>query len=467
MLMRWLRLTATLVLVASALASGAALVAFASAASLPAAGRPAVREDAADVVEAAFQKFWAARSPADAARVVDDVLKSGVTFDEAYRRLKHGRTYAVQKIGVVKSSNRTADRVEHYYSINVPASYDPARPMRVRFQLHGGVGGRTDNQPRGTGEIGNLAGDTDQIYVLPYAWSSEPWWSEDQVLNLAAIVDSLKRTYNIDENRVAVSGVSDGGTGAYYLAMRDTTWYASFLPLNGFIMVLANSEIDDGRLYINNLRNKPMFVVNGGRDRLYPTAITEPFVLHMKSSGVDIAYHPQPEAGHNTAWWPDLKETFEKFVLDHPRSPHPATLTWETADLAHNRAHWLVVDTLGARPSDARNLSDVNLVRDPEEIARFNVGGPITIFERRKPSGRVDLMREGNTVTAATRGVTSFTLLLSPDVFDFNQPIKVVVNGTVAHDARVERSLPVLLRWAARDNDRTMLYGAELKIRVP
>ena len=46
-------------------------------------------------VDAAFQKFWSADSPEDAERLVDDVLKSGVTFDEAYRRLKNGRIYSL------------------------------------------------------------------------------------------------------------------------------------------------------------------------------------------------------------------------------------------------------------------------------------------------------------------------------------------------------------------------------------
>ena len=58
--------------------------------------------------------------------------------------------------------------------------------------------------------------------------------------------------------------------------MRDTTPYASFLPLNGFIMVIANGSIDDGQIFPNNLRNKPMFVVNGGKDPLYPTSEVEP-----------------------------------------------------------------------------------------------------------------------------------------------------------------------------------------------
>jgi hypothetical protein len=89
------------------------------------------------------------------------------------------------------------------------------------------------------------------------------------------------------------------------------------------------------------------------------------------------------------------------------------------------------------------------------------------LFANQKPSGRVDLVRKGNIVDAATKGVAAFTLLLSPDEFDFSQPVKVTVNGRSAFDGRVERNLSTLLKWAAQDNDRTMLFAAELKIRVP
>ena len=73
--------------------------------------------------------------------------------------------------------------------------------------------------------------------------------------------------------------------------------------------------------------------------------------------------------------------------------------------------------------------------------------------------------RNGNTVEAKTRDVAQFTLLLSPDVFDFSQPVKVVANGLVVFNGRVEKSVGTLMKWAARDNDRTMLYGAELHIK--
>jgi hypothetical protein len=403
--------------------------------------------------DAAFQKFFAADSPGAAARLGDDIVKTGISFDEALRRLKIGRTYTAQKTGVVQLKNRTSDGIEHYYSVNIPEGYDPARRYQVRFQLHGGIGGRSDNKPRGTGEIGMLAG-AEQIYVLPYAWDQAPWWGDDQVLNLSAIVDALKRTYNVDENRVVVSGVSDGATGDYFIAMRDTTPYASFLPLNGFIAVLANPEIDDGRNFPNNLRNKPMFLVNGGKDRLYPTSIVEPYTRHLMSNGVQIAYDPQPDGEHNTRWWPEVKDVFEKFAADHPRNPHPDKLTWEAADAAHNRAHWLVIDEFGKAHDEAKEMADLNLMPDGQ------------LFGRPKTSGRVDLTRAGNTVRAETKGVTAFTLLISPDQFDLGQPVQVFANGREAFNGHVERSVKTLMKWAAKDNDRTMLYAAELKIKL-
>jgi hypothetical protein len=303
-------------------------------------------------------------------------------------------------------------------------------------------------------------------------------------------------------------------------------------------MILANPSVTREQLYPNNLRNKPFFVVNGGRDQLYPTSLVDPYVRHLQQSGVSLTYEPQPNGVHNTAWWPDVKETFERFVRDHPRDPHPATLTWE-AD-APDRAHWLIIDRLFARGAEDP-LPDVNerlsgaspnfgvraagtritsvlkgsnaerlgflpddLVRSinarvlPEGVPlldlleTYDAGTRLTfavqrgttsveltgvfqpeslptvttLFPRPRASGRVDLAREGNAVRATTRGVAAFTLLLSPDAFDFSQPVTVVADGRTVFSGRVPRDLATLMRWAARDNDRTMLYGAELHLSI-
>jgi hypothetical protein len=88
-------------------------------------------------------------------------------------------------------------------------------------------------------------------------------------------------------------------------------------------------------------------------------------------------------------------------------------------------------------------------------------------FEHRKLSGRVDLERSGNVVQVRTRGVGAFSLLLAPSEFRFDQPIQVIVNGQTVFDGIVRKDVAALLRWAARDLDRTMMFGAEMKVDVP
>src|SRR5450631_2611807 len=68
-------------------------------------------------IDRAFQKYWAAKTPAETAQAFDAVVASRVTFREAVRRLKKGRPYARQQPGIVEMTNRTADGVAHRYVV--------------------------------------------------------------------------------------------------------------------------------------------------------------------------------------------------------------------------------------------------------------------------------------------------------------------------------------------------------------
>ena len=344
----------------------------------------------------------------------------------------------------------------------IPDDYDPARGWPLRVQLHGGVGRAA---PSAGGRPGRALGNTriaggSQISLHPRAWNGMEWWRANQVDNIFELVDAVKRQYNVDESQVYVTGISDGGTGVFFLAMREATLWSACLALNGHPLVLANEQVGaDQQLYMTNLANCPMYLVNGGRDRLYPAASVAPFVDTMEHAGASVEFHVHPEAGHDTSWWPVERPLYEQYLADHPRVAHPATLTWETDQTdRYNRIRWLIVDRLGRRSSDLE-LEDVN---------RVELGSRLRdLYDRARASGRVDIARMGNTFEAKTRGVRQFTLLLSPDVVDLSKPVQVTVNGRSAFAGTVQKDLATLLRWAARDSDRTMLYGAELTITVP
>jgi hypothetical protein len=63
--------------------------------------------------------------------------------------------------------------------------------------------------------------------------------------------------------------------------------------------------------------------------------------------------------------------------------------------------------------------------------------------------------------------VKRFRILVSPAEFDLAQPIRVELDGAKVFEARVEPSLETLLAWAARDDDRTLHFAAEIEIGVP
>jgi len=492
-------------------------------------------------LDAAMTAFWAADSPTAAAAATGAIAAARPDFDEVYRRLREGRRYpAGVATGVVKGEQQIAGAT-FPYTLDVPPSYDPSRRYQVRLQLHGGVG-RPEPTVRGDGSVGALAGD-EQIYVLPLAWQGHEWWTAAQEANLTALLDRVKRTYNVDENRVVLAGISDGATATYYLAARHTTPFASILPFNGFVLVLRNRDVRlGGPLFLHNLINKPMLAVNGGQDPLYPADRVSPLMRHFTGTGLDLDYVVMPEAGHNTAWWPELRPRIEAFVRNRPRQPHPGRLSWQSDGSPEAaRAHWLVIDELapqGAAPpladlnerpsgsesniglrSDGMTITGVEAgstaaimglqpgdtvtavngrelpagVSLNDYLAIFEVGDVLTltlqragaaltvegnylprtrprvtpVFSLPERHGRVDAVRDGNLFTLTTRGVRKLTLLLSPEAIDFSKPVTVSANGRTVFEGRVRKDLGTLLAWAARDNDRTMLYGAALPIDIP
>jgi len=128
-----------------------------------------------------------------------------------------------------------------------------------------------------------------------------------------------------------------------------------------------------------------------------------------------------------------------------------------------------VADALRSFPSGRPLL--LNVVRGGEPVrltGRYAPGivGDGLMFSRSHASGRVDLKRTGNRVEVRCSGVAAFSLLLSPDQFDLNRSVAVVVNGRTVIDGVVKKDLRTLLTWAARDNDRTMLFEAAVNVTV-
>ena len=174
----------------------------------------------------AFEAFWAASDAREAASRIEAVVRGGMPFETAVAHVRRGRDYSARvPRGRQFGHHRTSDGLDHHYTFVVPETYDPTRPSQVRVHLHGGVGRARPPAPNRI-RVDALPNGVDEIVVFPAAWAESAWWFANQIDNLARILDRLKRTYNIDENRVYGTGSSDGATGAFSSRSGPTPWRA-------------------------------------------------------------------------------------------------------------------------------------------------------------------------------------------------------------------------------------------------
>ncbi len=499
----------------------------------------------------AVQALWAAAPGDDADDAVESILALGPEIGPLFTRVRAGAVYDPDAPrGRQVLSRENPDGVEFRYEVHVPESYDSARRYPVHVYLHGGVSRPRREEARFWRNPDRHVRD-DAIVVFPESWAEAMWWQANQIENLTGMLNDLKRRYNVNENAVHLMGVSDGATGAFYHAFKAPTLWASFVSFNGHPVVLANRSTNaDGQMYVTNLRNKPIFAINGGKDRLYPVSSVVPFFQLFVDAGVFLQFTPKPEGEHNMNWWDEESPNVDTFLVAQNRRPLPDRLVWETESTDRfNRAHWLVITELG-RVAGETEFDDFNAIGGaaPQAPLGFNMigeldtgdgvqlvdilpnsmaeaagmragdvlvemngvtvgnvdtlrtavqtppdgpGFPVTVlrdgermsfvlmpvetgeapppreaFPQPDASGRAQLVRNDNDIEVVTRGVRRYTLLLSPEQFDFTRPVRVTTNGVESFQGMVEPSPETLLRWAARDRDRTMLFGAELDMQV-
>lgn len=81
--------------------------------------------------------------------------------------------------------------------------------------------------------------------------------------------------------------------------------------------------------------------------------------------------------------------------------------------------------------------------------------------------GRIKASHTGNTIQVETSGIHEFSVRLSPEMIDFDQPVKVFLNGKVVRDEIVSMEPEVMLDLFQRESDRQQVWCNVLRILVP
>jgi hypothetical protein len=127
-------------------------------------------------------------------------------------------------------------------------------------------------------------------------------WTGTESQDAIRIVRLLVKKYNIDPDRIYLTGLSNGAHGAFEALKRAPWMFAS-----GIIM----SAVDDGFITNTNMTTKvahvPLWIFQGGQDsNPYPNE-TKNLIKKFRDAGAVIRYSEFPEIGH-TVWNSAFKE---------------------------------------------------------------------------------------------------------------------------------------------------------------
>ena len=140
-------------------------------------------------------------------------------------------------------------------------------------------------------------------------------WNANSVQDAIRLVRLFAKKYNIDENRIYIEGLSNGGYGVYE-AIKRAPWL--------FAAAFTMSAVSDASITYHNLQSTiaeiPLWTFQGGQDKSPTPAKTEGYVKKFRQAGMVVRYSLYSNLGHGT-WNTAMKEPdYFKWMLAQNKS---------------------------------------------------------------------------------------------------------------------------------------------------
>lgn len=256
------------------------------------------------------------------------------------------------------------------YSIYVPDDYDPSRPIPLVVSLHGGSSNHNVWMAMNLGNNISVADywashrkefkarrHPKSIVVAPDGLGQVRWrWAGEQ--DVLDVIDDVQGNYNIDRDKVFISGLSNGAIGTYTIGLKHAHRFASVLPLAGVVDWLSHHEAE-GRLrpcertvlrnesaitYAENAYNTFLRFFHGEKDPGFSVEQARKMDDVLTRLKIPHHFHEYKGQGHDLGYVLWRKLLIDSYVQRYKRDPAPREVKLVTASSRANRQAWLVLD---------------------------------------------------------------------------------------------------------------------------
>lgn len=342
-----------------------------------------------DVEAAAWVTHNTLRVPG--AFVNDSVISRCLNaMNDALRRASEIRAgtaaWPTMKGRVNRAYRSRVDGTAQPYSLTIPASYDPAKPIALYVYLHGrsqtdpdlgwaSIGGSDrETAPRGGGRTDEAGPQYIRVNAFGRSNNSFRWAGETDVLE---VIESVRARYNIDPDRILLAGFSMGGAGAWQLGLRrpdlfcgleinagvigtrfpaDRPAFDLLQPEEKAAIVAYGMTVDHAR----SLSHLPIVAFAGENDSQLAASVsireqlvregfaieqTGPHVWQGRDLNALFLVHPDAGHAHPTGETQRLRDEFNAANFARGRVV-PDHIRYVTYSTRYNRDHWVTIEGL-------------------------------------------------------------------------------------------------------------------------
>ena len=194
------------------------------------------------------------------------------------------------------------------YAVYVPEAYDGSRPFPLVIALHGAGGDHWDGMKMVTGSTDPLIGAAESnSRFFPRALPPDfivacpnghgyigPGFRGRGEYDVLRVLREMRSHYNIDGNRVYLTGASKGGRGVWEIGLKFPQLFAAIAPVCG--------GTDLARILANNAEGLDIFVFHGRRDAVISVNESRAIVSLLRRRGMSVEYTEYEELGHDASW---------------------------------------------------------------------------------------------------------------------------------------------------------------------
>ncbi|NII26260.1 hypothetical protein HB364_14305 [Pseudoflavitalea sp. X16] len=369
------------------------------------------------------------------------------------------------------------DSVTTPYLVYLPLHYNPKQSYPLLFFLHGGVRNTTsfpDYTDASWGEGWNrfytqYATANNVIMVYPNGNRRYNWMTPDSgFFMVPEILRRVKQLFNVDDNRIFISGHSNGASGSFAYLLKQPAPFAGFFGFN------TKPKVFTGGTFIRNILNRSFMNVSTDEDYYFPPAANDTLSALMRRIGADYQDYRFNGFPH---WFPafDTSEGAYKTIFHRvtttQRNPLATELYWECDDTRYGTCDWLQItglDTTGHRAPwhDSLNFTihEWKNYNDKDSLITLDTLAYAFSFPRR--SGAVKAQYANNIFSLETSQVKSLRIRISPDMVDITRPVIVRVNGKEAFKGKVQYNKAFILDHFNATADRKTIWIDKVDVVV-